>query len=93
MGYTEHGLEGVVLLLTEQLADKNYLCRQFFNSPQLQYNLLKKGILCAGMVCFKKKLPKSNPLLDEKNIREMLCFESEKIFFTKWIDNKAVNMS
>ena len=98
VGYTEHGLgEGVVLLLTEQLAHKNchIFIDNFFNSPQLQYNLLEKGILCAGTVrSNRKKLPKSNQLPEEKNMKrgEMLCFESERVFFTKWIDNKAVNM-
>ena len=94
----EHGLgEGVVLTLTEQI--RGLYCQvyidNFFNSPQLQYNLLQNGILSAGTVRISRKnLPKSELLPSDKEMAkgDMVCMSSNNIFFTKWMDNKAVHM-
>ena len=96
-GHVEHGLgEGVVLSLTEQI--QSMYCEvyidNFFNSSQLQYNLLKRGILSAGTVRLNRKNLPRNDLPEDKamNKGDMVCFESNEIYFTKWMDCKAVHM-
>ena len=97
-GHVEHGLgEGVLLLLTEQI--KNLQCQvyidNFFNTAQLQFNLLKRGIWSEGTVRLNRKnLPKSELLPNGKsmNKEDMVSFESNAVYFTKWMDNKSVHM-
>ena len=97
-GYVEHGLgEGVVSSLTENI--KNLHCQifidNFFNSPQLQYNLLRNGIYSAGTVRINRKnLPDKEKIPEDKKMDrgQMVCFSSNDIYFTKWMDNKGVHM-
>ena len=97
-GHVEQGLgEGVALSLAEQI--KNLQCQvyidNFFNTAQLQFNLLKDGISSAGTVRLNRKnLPKSEQLPNDKsmNKRDMVSFESNAVYFTKWIDSKSVHM-
>ena len=69
-GHVEQGLgKGVVLSLTEQI--KNLQCQvyidNFFNTAQLQFNLLKNGIWSAGTVRLNtKNLPESKQLPNNK---------------------------
>jgi len=73
-GHIEHGLgEGVVLLLTEKLTDSNceFFIDNFFNSPQLQLNLLHRGIFSAGTVCTNRKgLPKQEKVPTDKEMKK-----------------------
>ena len=96
--HIEHGLgEGVVLTLTEKL--KNLYCQifidNFFNSPQLQFNLLQNGIFSAGTVRINRKnLPDKAKLPEDKAMKrgEMVCLSSNDVYFTKWMDNRPVHM-
>jgi hypothetical protein len=97
VGKIEHGLgEGVVLQLTEKI--KNMGCQifidNFFNSPILQSMLLQNKIYSAGTVrANRKNLPKAQVVFDKDMKRgDIECYESNGIFYVKWMDNKAVHM-
>ena len=86
-----------MLSMTEPI--KNLNCQvyidNFFNTSQLQLSLLQQGILSAGTVRKNRKnLPKSELLPCDKDMNkgDMVCFESNGIYFTKWMDNKPVYM-
>lgn len=93
---TEVGLgESVVLSLTEQL--KGLGCEvyfdNFFNSPALQYKLMKQNIKACGTVrTNRKNVPKSLPL--DKNMKrgDVYAESSNGISFVKWMDTRSVHM-
>ena len=97
-GHVEQGLgEGVVLSLTEQIKNLQYhvYIDNFFNTAQLQFNLLNHKIGSAGTVRLNRKnLPKSEQLPNDQSMNkgDMVSFESNAVYFTKWMDNKSVHM-
>ena len=98
LGCVEHGLgEGVVLSLTEKL--EGLECQiyfdNYFNSPSLQAILYGKKIFSAGTVRINRKnVPKKELIPTDKEMGrgDAVSFESNHVFFTKWLDNKAVHM-
>ena len=98
IGHIEHGLgEGVVLPLTEKIIGSHceIFIDNFFNSPQLQLNLLQRSIFSAGAVRTNRKgLPKQEKVPTDKEMAkgEMVCMASNDILYTKWMDSKAVHM-
>lgn len=93
---TEVGLgESVIQSLTEKL--KGLGCEvyfdNFFNSPALQYKLMKQNTKACGTVRTNRKhVPKSLPL--DKNMKrgDIHAESSNGISFVKWMDTKSVHM-
>ncbi|GFQ96506.1 chimeric ERCC6-PGBD3 protein [Trichonephila clavata] len=87
--------ESVVLSLTEQL--KGLGCEvyfnDFFNSPALQYKLMKQNIKACGTVrTNRKNVPKSLPLDENMQRGDIHAESSSGISFVKWMDSKSVHM-
>ncbi|GFW12549.1 piggyBac transposable element-derived protein 2 [Trichonephila clavipes] len=87
--------ESVVLSLTEQL--KGLGCEvyfnDFFNSPALQYKLMKQNIKACGTVrTNRKNVPKSLPLDENMQRGDIHVEGSCGISFVKWMDTKSVHM-
>ncbi|GFS46856.1 chimeric ERCC6-PGBD3 protein [Trichonephila inaurata madagascariensis] len=87
--------ESVVLSLTEQL--KGLGCEvyfnDFFNSPALQYKLMKQNIKACGTIrTNRKNVPKSLPLDENMQRGDIHAESSSGISFIKWMDIKSVHM-